>query len=79
MRADLAQLKEEADTANAERKAKLKARIDRLQTKIDEQQNNAQTWLEAFHARRKAKIGAFRQNAVAAGHALKELAKTPPL
>ena len=63
--------------ANAERKAKLQARIDHLQEKIDEQEKKAQTWFEAFQARRKANRELFQKNAIAAGHALKELAKTP--
>jgi uncharacterized membrane protein len=79
MQADLAQLREETKSANAERKAKLQARVDRLQSKIDEQQKKAQAWFEAFQARRKAKQEAFKKNAAVAGHALKELAKTPPL
>ena len=79
MQADLAQLKQEISTANVERKVKLQARIERLQAKIDEQQKKAQTWFEAFQARRKAKREAFKKNAEAAGRALKELAKTPPV
>jgi uncharacterized membrane protein len=79
MQADLAQLKDEASKASAERKAKLRARIDRLQAKIDDQQQKAQSWFEAFQARRKANRELFKKNAVAAGHALKELAKTPPV
>lgn len=79
MQADLAQLKAEAASANAERKAKLRARIDRLEATIDEQQKKAQTWFESFQARRKAKREVFKNNAAAAGRALADLAKTPPL
>lgn len=79
MQADLAQLKEEIRAANADRKAKLQARADRLQAKIADQQKHAETWFEAFQARRRAKREAFKKNAAAAGHAVKELAKTPPL
>src|SRR5579884_3436774 len=50
MQADLAQLKAEAAAANDERKAKLRARIDRLQAALDAQQTKAQTWFEAFQA-----------------------------
>jgi uncharacterized membrane protein len=78
MHADVAQLKEEIASANAERKAKLQGRIDRLQAKIDQQQHKAQTWFEAFQARRKAKRELFKKNAAVAGRALKELAKSPP-
>lgn len=78
MQADLVQIKEEVSKANAERRAKLQVRIDRLQEKIDEQQTKAQTWFEAFQARRKAKREVFQKNAIAAGQALKELASTPP-
>ena len=77
MKADLVQLKEEMSKANAERRAKLQARIDHLQAKIEEQEKKAQTWFEAFQARRKARRELFQKNATAAGHALKELAKTP--
>jgi len=79
MQGDLAQLKAELATASGERKAKLRARIDRLQTTIGDQQKKAETWFEAFQARRKAKREVFKTNAAAAGRALKELAKTPPL
>ena len=79
MQADLAQLKQEVSGANAARKAKLQARIERLETRIGEQQHKAQTWLEAFQARRKEKSEAFKKNAAVAGRALKELAKTPPV
>ncbi len=79
MQADLAQLKEELAASNARRKAQLQARIDHLQARIAEQQTKAQTWFEAFQARRKAKREAFKKNAAAAGQALSELAKTPPL
>ena len=78
MQADLAQLKQEVAAANGERKAKLRARIDRLQAAIDEQQKKAQTWFAAFQMRRKAKREVFKKNAVAAGRAVRELAKTPP-
>jgi uncharacterized membrane protein len=77
MHADVAQLKEEIASANVERKAKLQARLDGLQAKIDLQQHKAQTWFEVFQARRKTKRELFQKNAVAAGRALKELAKTP--
>jgi hypothetical protein len=79
MQADLAQLREEMRTANAARKAKLQARIDRLEAKIDDQQKKAQAWFEAFQARRKARHEVFKRNAAAAGQAVRELAKTPPL
>jgi uncharacterized membrane protein len=79
MHADLAQLKEEVSQVHAERKVELQARIDRLQEKILEQQTKAKTWFDAFQARRRAKRELFKGSAVAAGHALKELAKTPPL
>jgi len=79
MQADLAQLKAEIAAANGERKAKLRARIDRLQGTIDEQQKKAETWFDAFQARRKAKREVFKKNAAAAGRALNELAKSPPV
>jgi uncharacterized membrane protein len=79
MQADLAQLKEELAASSARRKAQLQARVDDLQASIAEQQKKAQTWFQAFQARRKAKREAFKKNAAAAGHALSDLAKTPPL
>jgi uncharacterized membrane protein len=79
MQADLAQLKAEIAAANGERKAKLRARIDRLQGTIDEQQKKAETWFDTFQARRKAKREVFKKNAAAAGRALNELAKSPPV
>jgi uncharacterized membrane protein len=79
MKGDLAQLKEEIAQANAERKAKLQGRIDYLQAMIDQQQKKAQQRWDAFQARRSAKREAFKKNATAAGRALRELAKTPPV
>jgi uncharacterized membrane protein len=79
MQADLAQLKAEIQTASAERTATLRSRIDRLQTKINDQQKKAETWFEAFQARRKTKREAFKKNAAVAGHALRELVNTPPV
>jgi uncharacterized membrane protein len=79
MQADLAQLKAEVQTASAERKATLQARVDRLQASIDGQQKKAQAFFEAFQARRQAKREVFKKNAAAAGHALRDLARTPPL
>jgi hypothetical protein len=72
-------MKEERAAASAQRKARLQARIERLQASIDEQQKKALAWFEAFQARRRAKKEAFEKNAAVTGHALKELAKTPPL
>ena len=79
MQSDLAQLKEELAKATAERKAKLQSRIDYLQARIDQQQKKAQQTWAAFQARRSKKREAFKKNAAAAGRALKELAKTPPV
>jgi uncharacterized membrane protein len=79
MKGDLAQLKEELAKATAERKAKLQDRADYLQARIDQQQKKEQQRWDAFLARRKVGREAFKKNAAAAGRALKELAKTPPL
>ena len=79
MKADLSQLKEEVAKANAHRKAKLQDRIDYLQARIDQQQKKAQQRWDAFQARRAAKREAFKTNAAAAGRALRELAKSPPV
>jgi uncharacterized membrane protein len=79
MKADLAQFKEELANANAARKAKLQGRIDYLQARIEQQQKKAQQHWDAFAARRRANRAVFKENAAAAGRALRELAKTPPV
>ena len=77
MKADLAQLKAEQQKVNAERKAKLQKKIDQLQAKIDAQQKKAQERKTAFEARQKSKSEVLKNNAKAAGKALKQLANTP--
>jgi uncharacterized membrane protein len=77
MKADLAQLKAEQQKVNAERKAKLQKKIAELQAKIDAQQNKAQQRKTAFEARQKSKSEVLKNNAKAAGKALKQLANTP--
>jgi len=77
MKADLAELKSEASKANAERKAKLQKKIEQLAGKIDAQDKKLTDKLGAFEARQKAKKAFFKQNAAAAGRALKNLANTP--
>jgi uncharacterized membrane protein len=79
LKADLAELKEEFASANAKRRIKLQARIDRLQARIDQQKKQAQESLQAFQARAATKRELFKKNASAAGQALKDLAKTPPV
>jgi uncharacterized membrane protein len=77
VKADLAQLKQEFASANAERRAKLQSRIDQLQARIDQQKKRAQESLQAFQARGATKRDLLKKNASAVGQALKELAKTP--
>jgi uncharacterized membrane protein len=77
MKADLAQLKAEQQKVNAERKAKLQKQIAELQAKIDAQQKKAQARKAAFEARQKSKSEVLKNNAKAAGKALKQLANTP--
>ena len=77
MKADLAQLKAEQAKVNAERKAKLQKKIDQLQAKIEAQQKKAKERQEAFEARQKSKTEVLKNNAKAAGRALKQLANTP--
>jgi hypothetical protein len=79
MNRDIAQLQEDLTKADAERKAKLQSRIDYLQARIDQQQKKAKQRMDAFKARRKAQRETFKKNATAAGRALKDLAKTPPV
>jgi len=78
MKADLAQLKQEISSANAERRTKLQERIQRLEQSIDERQKKAQAWLEAFQKRQKAKRELVNKNASNVARAVEELAKTPP-
>jgi uncharacterized membrane protein len=77
MKADLAQLKAEQAKVNAERKAKLQKKIEQLQAKIDAQQKKAQERKAAFEARQKSKSEVLKNNANAAGKALRQLANTP--
>ena len=77
MKADLAELKREASTANAERKAKIEKKIEQLAGKIDAQDKKLSDKLGAFEARQKAKKAILKQNAATAGRALKNLANTP--
>jgi len=77
MKADLAELKSEASKANAERKAKLQKKIEQLTVKIDTQDKKLTDKLNSFEARQKAKKAILKQNAAAAGRALKNLANTP--
>jgi uncharacterized membrane protein len=77
MNADLAQLKEETRTANAERKAKLQKKSAELEAKIQAKQAEAKANRKAFEARQESKKEVLKKNAQAAGKALKELANTP--
>ncbi len=77
MKADLKQLKSEISQAEADRRAKLQKRVDQLQAKVDAQLEKARQQHEARELRRKAKRDALKKNAVAAGQALRDLARTP--
>jgi uncharacterized membrane protein len=77
IKADLTQLKAEQAKVSSERKAKLQKKIDQLQARIDALQNKAQERKEAFDARQRSKRDVLKQNAKAAGQALKQLANTP--
>lgn len=77
MKADVAQFKDEMQKAQAERRTKLQHKVDELEQRIDAQQKKLKERLEAFRARQKAKAVLLKKNAATAGHALKELAKTP--
>ncbi|HTT12196.1 MAG TPA: DUF1269 domain-containing protein [Burkholderiaceae bacterium] len=77
MKTDVAQFKEEMSKAHEQRKAKLKAMIEQLETRIDAQAKKAKADHEAFKLRQHAKRELLKKNAAAAGKALKELAKTP--
>jgi uncharacterized membrane protein len=76
MKADLAQLKDEISKAHADRRAKLQSRIDQLQARIDAQQEKAKERREAFRTRQESKRAILKNNAAAAGRALKDLATT---
>ena len=76
MKGDLAQLKDEIKTANADRKAKLQKKAAELETKIEAKQAKAKEREKAFEARQKSKKEVLKKNAKAAGQAIKELANT---
>jgi uncharacterized membrane protein len=76
MKADVAQLKAEAAKASADRRAKLQSRIDQLKQRIDSQQQDAKERRDAIRARQKAKSAILKENAAAAGRALKDLGNT---
>lgn len=77
LNADVAQLKEEIQTANADRKAKLQKKIAQLEANIEGKQAKAKERRKAFEARQESKKEVIKKNAKAAGQALKELANTP--
>lgn len=77
MKADLAQLRSEISKANADRRARLQKKIDQLQEKVDAQLQKARQRHEAFEARQKSKRDVLKENAAAAGRAIRELAHTP--
>lgn len=76
MKADLAQLKSEISKAHADRRAKLQTKIDQLQARIEAKQKKATERREAFEGRQRSKRASLKQNAAAAGRALKELGQT---
>jgi len=77
MKADLAQLKSEIQNTNAEHKKKLQAKVDALQAKIEAREKKLKDRRDAIKAQAKAKGEVLKNNAAAAGRALKELATTP--
>jgi uncharacterized membrane protein len=79
MKADLAELKQEIATANAERRAKLQEKVNRLEQKIEAQQKRTEEWLEEFKKRQQENRELLKKNASNVAQAVKELAKTPLL
>jgi len=77
MKADLAQLKAEVQKTNAEQKKKVQAKVDALQAKIDAREKKLKERRDAHKAQAHAKREILKNNAAAAGRALKELATTP--
>jgi uncharacterized membrane protein len=77
MKADAAQFREEIQTANADRKAKLQQKLAGLEAGIEVQQAKAKERRLAFQARQESKTEVLKKNVKAAGRALKELASTP--
>ena len=77
MKADLAQLKAEIQKANADQKKKLQAKVDALQAKIEARENKLKQQGDALKKQAQAKSEILKNNAAAAGRALKELATTP--
>lgn len=63
-KAELAELKAEFTHAREENKAKLKARIEDAQAKLQDSLDRAQTWLEQRGAETEAKIKALEEQAV---------------
>lgn len=76
MNADVAQFKSEIAKAHGERRARLQKKLEQLQARIEAQQKKATERREAFQARQKAKRAILKNNAAAAGRALKDLANT---
>ena len=77
MKADVAEFKSEISKANAERKAKLQKKVAELEAKIAAKQQKSKERFQAFQARQKTKGNVLKQNAAAAGQAIKNLANTP--
>lgn len=77
MKADLAQLKAEIQKTSAEQKKKLQAKVDALQAKIEAREQTLKQRRDAYTAQAHAKREVLKNNAAAAGRALKELATTP--
>jgi chromosome segregation ATPase len=77
MNADLKQLKSEISEAHADRRVRLQKKIDQLEAKVDALLWNAKQHHEAFEARQESKRHVLKENAAAAGRALKKLAHTP--
>jgi uncharacterized membrane protein len=63
VKADVAQMKAEHAEAKAERKAKLQARIDALNAKLQEKSEQSKTRLEALRREADAKVEALRTKA----------------
>ena len=77
MKADLAQFKAELAQARGDRKAKLQAKIDELNARIQQRAQNAKEKREVFEKQQHEKAQVLKKKASAAGRAIRDLANTP--
>lgn len=77
MKADLARFKAELERTRSERKARLQEKIDQLEVRILARISASDRRQAAAEKQGRIKRALLRENAIAAGRALRDLAKTP--